>query len=542
MEKNNNSSINNVNNTKSAGQMIPVEINKRPSLGRLIKNKITLAAVSWTNQGFEKLSDADTKIVASIINTALITYNEKTGHPLSKEDIAKIQKRFNEFDVYTFEGDSERYKRRYAKQEKKLGRKLTAVDTKGFLFSPTSILLLKKAEWEKFKNGENIVYFTKVVAHEGFHFLTNTKHNNMSKMGEKLPSEGADESFITKTFNDGEYSSVISYPPSTGLIHYNFNTKSNYGPLVSILNMLGEMVGIKPEVSAFKSDGEFVNAVKKIYGRSFYRRILKVTDKLAGGEEFSKLENAPRYIKTVQNYVLKAITDDIIYNSKNPEDAVRRLKNLQEAEKWSMRILIAEKNIKNGKFERFETDRSFTNYYRFTYTRVIEELRERGFTDVEQKLAQCKYKPVRFKLLVKEKPEKNAISQARFQNKIKDTIVFFKNYYGEQNPSRYLTKEQIQTYKRLRDRHKKLVGNHQTLFAGKKEFKAGPPGAKIANRDTQEIQRPVKPQPPQKPQQPKNPPPQKPQQPKNPPHAKITPIPKKPNGRGDDDGPQFGGF
>ena len=134
MEKNNNSSINNVNNTKSAGQMIPVEINKRPSLGRLIRNKITLAAVSWTNQGFEKLSDADTKIVASIINTALITYNEKTGHPLSKEDIAKIQKRFDEFDVYTFEGDSERYKRRYAKQEKKLGRKLTAVDIKGFIF------------------------------------------------------------------------------------------------------------------------------------------------------------------------------------------------------------------------------------------------------------------------------------------------------------------------------------------------------------------------------------------------------------------------
>ena len=464
-------------------KLVPVEIKKHHSLGRFIRNKITLAAVSYSNKGFEKLSDEDTRIVASIINTGLIQYNEKNGHPLSDEDIKKIQERFNEFDAYTFEGDSERYKKRYEKQEKKLGHKLTGIDTKGFLFTPTSILMLKKDEWEQFKKGEKIVYFTKVVTHEGFHFLTNTKHNNMSKIGEKLTSEGADESFIVKTFNGGRHSRIINDAQKNGLIHYNFDSESNYGPLISIINMLGTMVDVNPEVSALKNDGEFVKAVKQKYGDEFFKRIIKVTEKLADPTEFNKIENAPRYCKTVQNKVIKTITDDILENVKNPEDAVRRLKTLQKAEEWSMRILIARRDHKTRKFIEFDADKSFENYYRYTYVRVIDRLEEKGFTNVEQMLEQCRYKETSFRKLSKVDLENSFAGRVRFKKRIKNSILFYENYYGEKNPEKYIDQEQLALYDRIIDGQKKKIAERKPDLAEKRGYRQGPTGVEIKQEE-----------------------------------------------------------
>ena len=53
----------------------------------------------------------------------------------------------------------------------------------------------------------------------------------MSKIGERLTSEGADESFIVKTFADGRKSRVMNDASKNGLVHYNFNSESGYGTI-----------------------------------------------------------------------------------------------------------------------------------------------------------------------------------------------------------------------------------------------------------------------------------------------------------------------
>ena len=65
----------------------------------------------------------DNKLVP-VINTGLIAYNKNNGNPLTDEDIKKIQERFNDLDVYTFDGESKYYEHKHEKLEKKLGKKL----------------------------------------------------------------------------------------------------------------------------------------------------------------------------------------------------------------------------------------------------------------------------------------------------------------------------------------------------------------------------------------------------------------------------------
>ena len=441
--------------------LVPVEIKKHQSLGRFIKNKITLAVVAISNKDFEKLSDEETKLVASIINTGLIAYNKNNGNPLTDEDIKKIQERFNDLDVYTFDGESKYYEKKREKLEKKLGKKLAGADTKGFVFTPTGRLLLNKEDWEKYKRGENTIPFTKVIVHEGFHFLTNQPNNNMSRIGERLTSEGADESFIVKTFAEGRKSRVMNDPSKNGLVHYNFNSESGYGSLVSIVNMLGIMVGVNPEVSALKNDGKFVDAVKTRYGRSFFRRIMKTSNKIASVEDFNNIKHVPKYHSDMQEYVIFTITKDITDNVRSPEDAVRRLKALQAAEEWYSRILIAKRDKDTGKFLGFERDNTFENYYRRTYVRVINKLREKGFTDLRE-VEECSYKETQFNSLMRVDIDNIPKGRQRFKARIRNNITFFKKYYGKDDPSEFIKKEQLALYNRIEAEDKEQAEEVET--------------------------------------------------------------------------------
>ena len=76
-------------------KLIPLEVKRRQTPVRLIKNLASLAFVSIYNQGLKKLDEQETNIAISIINTALHKYNEKNNHPFSAEEMKKIQSKIN---------------------------------------------------------------------------------------------------------------------------------------------------------------------------------------------------------------------------------------------------------------------------------------------------------------------------------------------------------------------------------------------------------------------------------------------------------------
>lgn len=480
-------------------QLVPVDVKKRSSIVRFIRNGATLVASAIATKGFKKLSSADTNLLISIINGNLIAYNEKNGHPLSEEDIEEIQKRFNNLDIYSFKGESWYYKIKNDIIEKVKNKKLAGRDLRGFVFTPTGVLMINEEDWGKYKTGiENNPEaldekFIKVITHEGFHFLTNQKDNNMNKIGEKLTSEGADESFIVKTFNNGSASRVIPTSGRTGLTHFNFYSDSPYAysAAVSIMNMLGTMVRITPEVSALKNDGKFIDAVKERYGEAFYKRLAKVTNYMLNSEVPNRDKNEALYHKLVQNFVLKAIRDDIVENSTNPQDAVRRLRDFQKAEYWSARILLTPDNRPKRKIAKkkykleiarkaqkfagnikeistnlskkkineqpvrytFVPDMSFGFYYTQAYTRVIDRLKQRGYLDVERELQQCRYKPVRFNSFLPINLENSPGGERRYTTRISNLLKFCKEYYRAEKEE-VVSKEQYVLYRSYLDKQK----------------------------------------------------------------------------------------
>jgi hypothetical protein len=250
-------------------------------------------------------------------------------------------------------------------------------------------------------------------------------------------------------------------PSKNGLVHYNFNSESGYGSLVSIVNMLGIMVGVNPEVSALKNDGKFVDAVKARYGRSFFRRIMKTSNKIASVEDFNTIKHVPKYHSDMQEYVIFTITKDITDNVRSPEDAVRRLKALQAAEEWYSRILIAKRDKDTGKFLGFERDNTFENYYRRTYVRVINKLREKGFTDLRE-VEECSYKETQFNSLMRVDIDNIPKGRQRFKARIRNNITFFKKYYGKDDPSEFIKKEQLALYNKIEAEDKEQAEEVET--------------------------------------------------------------------------------
>ena len=482
-------------------QLVPVDVKKRFSIGRFIKNGITLAGSAIATKGFKKLSNADTNLLISIINGNVIAYNEKNGNPLTEEDISDIQKRFNDLDIYSFRGESWYYKLKNSIIEKAKDKKMEGRDLRGFVFTPTGRLMINEEEWEKYKTGIDQnpdmldEKFIKVITHEGYHFLTNQKNNNMNKFGEKVTSEGSDESFIVKAFNNGRLSRVMSSSGRTGLTHFNFYSDSPYAysVAVSIMNMLGTMVRVNPEVSALRNDGKFVDAVKERYGEAFYKRLIKATNYLLNSEVPNRNKNEAKFHQLVQNFVLKAIRDDIVENSKNPQDAARRLRDFQKAEEWSARILLTPdnrpkkqlpkrkyklkiakkaqkfvgnvkevvKNLTKKKAKEkqpvkytFIPDRSFGFYYSQAYVRVVERLKQRGYLDVESQLQQCRYKPTRFNPFIPIDLENTPNGEKQYVTRVSNLLRFCKEYYGAKK-EQVITQQQDDLYTFLSDKQKK---------------------------------------------------------------------------------------
>ena len=144
-------------------KLVPVDVNKRPSPKRFIKNGITLFVSAFSTKGFKKLSKSDTNLLISMINGNLIAYNEKNGRPLTDADIRKIQERFNELDVYTFKGESWYKQIRNNIIEKVRDKKLAGRDMRGFVFTPTGVLMIHEEEWQKYKDGNKVEEFIKVI-------------------------------------------------------------------------------------------------------------------------------------------------------------------------------------------------------------------------------------------------------------------------------------------------------------------------------------------------------------------------------------------
>ncbi len=439
-------------------KLIPVEVKKRQSLFRFILNKITTRIVLHDNIGIKKISNEDNELIASIINTALVTYNTNNDVPLNEEELKKIQKRLKKLNTYTYEGDSEKVKKEQEEQEKKLGHKLAIKDIHGYVFTPTNVLFLKEDEWDKWKKGENLEDFTKVIVHEGFHFLT--QGFSIKYLTNKAIVEGSDESFCIKTFRDAGYSRVILSPRNGDLLHYNFTSASNYYPAISIMNILGTMVGIKPEVSALKNDGKFEEAVKEKYGKEFYLEMIRMINKQTNIREYNKLENPAKAYKDSLNYVLGEIVNKIIETSKNPEDAVEQLTRFQLAEKWGGRIIFRNKDPKTNKIT-FMRDNSFEANYRYAFSRVAIRLKERGYSFSEEQLDQCTYKQAKFRPIAPVEYLNIQNGENIFRHKIINIMNFYRMYYGKKSPQEFISSPQLKMYEYCVRKQKERIRQKQ---------------------------------------------------------------------------------
>ena len=475
-------------------QLRPIEVKRRYTPGRLFKNVFTLATSAIEAKGFKKLSKEETRMVISMISSNLAKYNERNGRPLTNVDIIKIQKEFTEFDAYTFKGESWYSQVKNNLVEKIKHKKLEGRDMKGFVFTPTGVLMLHEEEWEQYKKAkidndkDTIEAFEKVITHEGYHFLTNQKNNNMSKIGEKMPSEGSDESFIVKTFENGRFSRVMSASGRTGLAEFNFDSESpySYSVAVSIMNMLGTMVGINPEVSALKNDGRFIKAVKATYGEDFYKRLIKATNYMLNSEVGNAKKNEALFHMRVQNFVLRTIQKDIAKNSRTPEEALKKLNRFRAAEAWSARIVIIDRHEKLRKLPKakiklkpvrkaqiffydannaikdrlrtiakkkqtvsptFKIPVGFKDYYRWACADV-----EKRFPSLQPVIEKnylykgCVFNPMR-RIDIKNKEN----GENLYLQNIREALDFYREYYHVKDKFQVVSKEQYQLYTKIRD-------------------------------------------------------------------------------------------
>lgn len=443
-------------------QLIPIEVKKRPSVFRFIKNGVSFAALSLSEKGLKKLSPEDTKFLASIINTAVANYNEKNGQRLNERDLERIQKRLSKLEVFTFEEERKLSEKRIAKKEKKLGRKINTPKARGYLFTLTNALVISKKEWEKYKESGDAKAFIKLVAHEGYHYLTNEVESTFGF--DRVIAEGTDESFIVKAYDDGKFSTVKADGKGNGLVHYNFYSNTRYSPAVSILNMLGIMLNVNPELTELNGTKAFVKAIKQHYGEDFYKQLIKRTDIYLSPDKYEKMRNEVFYTKLIQNFVVRTITNDIVENVKSPEDAVRRLRALQRAEEWNGRILFRRKGEDPNKSV-YEPDNSFEFYYRRTYVRVIEKLKEKGYIDLDEVEA-CKYKKVKFRPLRRIDIENKPGGTDKFVKRIDEAKIFYKYFYKETDIKNIFEPQQINLYRR----YKKLPNQERP------QIKYQPPG------------------------------------------------------------------
>ena len=70
-------------------QLIPLEVKRRQTPARLIKSLTTLAISSFSNTGVKKLAPEDANLIASIIYTGVVRYNNTNGNMLDFKDLLK---------------------------------------------------------------------------------------------------------------------------------------------------------------------------------------------------------------------------------------------------------------------------------------------------------------------------------------------------------------------------------------------------------------------------------------------------------------------
>ena len=434
-----------------ANELIPVKIKRRQTPVRFIKSLATIGIASLSNKGVRKLSKEDTDLIASIIYTGVVKYNNANGKKLSDADLTRIQKRLAVLDVFTFDEDRRASKKYLEKQSKKLGRKVNPSRKRGFLQPLTDGLVLSKKDYLEYKEHTGAFSYIRTITHEGFHYLTNDQERDLGM--ERVIAEGADESFIIRTFAEGRFSNVIGDSKNDGLIHYNFYSKTIYSSAVSVLNMLGVMVNIRPELSELKLDKKYTDAIKQKYGEDFYKKLIKRSENLLDPRRYERIRNVPRYVKRLQQFVLRTITNDIVNNVQNPDDAVKKLEALQRAEEWSARIILKQKDEQNKKIK-YILNKDFEYYYRRTYVRTIEKLKQKGYTNLS-KVEACKYKMTQFRPLRRIILEKaDEMGQSKFLNECANARIFFRSYYGKENFADVVGPETATRFARLKEKYK----------------------------------------------------------------------------------------
>jgi hypothetical protein len=498
--------------------LVPIEVKRRQTPVRLIKSMATIYIASRTCTGVRKLPPQEANLIASIIYTGVVKYNDANGHKLNPRDLKRIQKELAKLDVFTYDEEIAASEAERKKRAEQLGRTINKTDRRGFLIRRTGGLVLVKKDYDAFRRKNDSKAYIKTITHEGFHYLTNKSKRKYGM--ERVIAEGSDESFIVKTFPDGKFSTVMGDQKRNGAVHYNFCSKTRYSLSVSLLNMLGIMVNINPEVSELKLNKKFTDSVKQKYGEDFYKKLINRAECWLSPKKYEKIRNETRYLRRLQGFVLRTIVNDIIDNVKDPEDAVKRLRALQRTEAWSARILLRKKDPKTENVS-YEVCRDFEFWYRRAYVKTIEKLQQRGYQNLDNVKA-CRYKATKFAPLRKIEYEIGDDAKLKFFNKAFNTKIFFKYYYGKQNFAEVVGPATIRMYELIMkeyDEERKQKEQQKNGQVQTSNIKAQAQPQKIS----------IKPQP-------------QTQQQKNPPKAKITPIPKNPNGRGDDDGPQFGGF
>ena len=172
--------------------------------------------------------------------------------------------------------------------------------------------------------------------------------------------------------------------------------------------------------------------------------------------------------------------------------------------------------------------RDFEYIYRRTFVRTLDKLRQKGYTDLS-KVEACTYRATEFAPLRELNFENRPGGRANFIRSIESAKTFYAVYYKVTDAEKLFGTQKMNLYRRLKDAQKKS----RTQV---KDLPKEPVKVMVSTKLPENMQpRPIPSRPAQqKPQQPVQQPKESPQ------HAKVTPIPKKPNGN--DDGPIFGDF
>lgn len=471
--------------------LIPLDVKRRQTPARLIRSVATLALASRSHKGVKKLSPEESALIADIIYTGVVRYNNANGHKLNDNDLIRIQKKLAKLDVYTYEEERGTSEEEREKRSEELGRPINKTNQTGFLLRGTGGLVLDKKRYDNFREHKDSESYIKTITHEGFHYLTNGSKREYGM--ERVIAEGSDESFIIKTFADGKNSTIMGDQKGNGAVHYNFCSRTRYSLSVSLLNMLGIMVNINPEVSELKQNNKFTDVVKQRYGEDFYKKLVKRAECWLSPKKFEKMRNETRYIRRLQQFVLRTIVNDIIENVKDPEDAVKRLNALQRTEAWSARILLKKRDPKTNNITAYEPCRDFEFWYRKAYVKTIEKLQQKGYQNLEAVKA-CKYRMTKFAKLRKLEIENNEKGKAKFYSKAYNTRIFFKYYYGIDKFEAVVSKETVDLYEKIRDE-----------YAEENKRKKEQEKAQAAQAQAQAPQRPQRPQGPVNPNKPNRP-------------------------------------